>query len=226
VNAVVPKCLVAQVAEDERQRGTSVRAQHARGGRQGLSPPPVQLAVLALLIERPTYVYELSQRFDDRFGELLPVATGTVYKAVDGLLKRGLVERMAIEGEEDRRQPKPHYRATADGARTLRQSLADDMRGDPFQADMLQRLMSVSVQDARAMLDLVDRYERVCLEQLGTLAPAPPPLVLGEPQTSFATLRGELVAEERRLALEAQMKWVAYARRRIEAVSGGPEAVP
>lgn len=181
--------------------------------------------MLALLIERPTYVYELSQRFDDRFGELLPIATGTVYKAVDGLLKRGLVERMAIEGEEDRRQPKPHYRATADGARMLRQSLADDMRGDPFQADMLQRLMSVSVQDARAMLDLVDRYERVCLEQLGSLAPPPPPL-LGESQTSFATLRGELVAEERRLALEAQMKWVAYARRRIEAVSGGPEAVP
>lgn len=180
--------------------------------------------MLALLIERPTYVYELSQRFDDRFGELLPIATGTVYKAVDGLLKRGLVERMAIEGEEDRRQPKPHYRATADGARTLRQSLADDMRGDPFQADMLQRLMSVSVQDARAMLDLVDRYERVCLEQLGTLAPAP--ATFAEPQTSFATLRGELVAEERRLALEAQMKWVAYARRRIGAVSGGPEDVP
>ena len=199
----------------------SLRAQHARGGRQG-SPPPVQLAVLALLIERRTYVYELSQRFDDRFGELLPVATGTVYKAVDGLVKRGLVERMALDGGDDGiRPPKPPYRATADGARTLRQSLADDMRGDPFQAEMLQRLMSVSVQDARALLDLVDRYERLCLEQIGALPPAVVPV--GEPRSSFVSLRGELVAEERRLALEAQMKWVAYARRRIGAVNGGAE---
>jgi DNA-binding PadR family transcriptional regulator len=199
--------------------GTSLEAQRSRGGRQGVSPPPVQLAVLALLIERPTYVYELSQRFDDRFGELLPIATGTVYKAVDGLLRRGLIERMALEGEEDtRRQPKPHYRATADGARTLRQSLADDMRGDPFQTEMLQRLLSVSVQDARAMLDVVDRYERLCLEQLGALPAMAAPA--GEP-SSFVTLRGELVAEERRLALEAQLRWVAYARSRIGAVSGG-----
>lgn len=206
--------------QDAANGGTSLEAQRSRGGRQGVSPPPVQLAVLALLIERPTYVYELSQRFDDRFGELLPIATGTVYKAVDGLLRRGLIERMALDGEEDtRRQPKPHYRATADGARTLRQSLADDMRGDPFQTEMLQRLLSVSVQDARAMLDVVDRYERLCLEQLGSM----PTIAasLGDPGSSFVSLRGELVAEERRLALEAQLKWVAYARSRIGAVSGG-----
>lgn len=180
----------------------------------------MQLAVLALLIERPTYVYELSQRFDDRFGELLPIATGTVYKAVDGLLKRGLIERMALAEEEDtRRQPKPHYRATADGARILRTSLADDMRGSPFQTEMLRRLLSVSVHDVRALLELIDRYELVCLEQLST--GAPPPV----PGSSFAGLREELVAEERRLALEAQMKWVAYARRRIEAVNGGSGAL-
>ena len=175
--------------------------------------------MLALLIERPSYVYELSQRFDDRFGELLPIATGTVYKAVDGLLKRGLIERMADEDDDSRRQPKPHYRATAEGARTLRHALADDMRGDPFQTEMLQRLLSVSVQDARAMLEVVDRYERICLEQLSTLPPAAAPA--GDQRTSFASLRGELVAEERRLALEAQMKWVAYARSRIGAVAGG-----
>lgn len=177
--------------------------------------------MLALLIERPSYVYELSQRFDERFGELLPIATGTVYKAVDGLLKRGLIERMADEDDDSRRQPKPHYRATADGARTLRHSLADDMRGDPFQTEMLQRLLSVSVQDARAMLEVVDRYERICLEQLSTLPPSVAPD--GE-QRSFVSLRGELVAEERRLALEAQMKWVAYARSRIGAVAGSGDA--
>lgn len=80
----------------------------------------VNLAVLALVIERPSYGYELSKRLGERFGGLLAVSRSHVYGALDALQRGGLIEPLPPPATvEPARQPKVHYRATAAGERAI-----------------------------------------------------------------------------------------------------------
>src|ERR1700689_1594364 len=75
---------------------------------------PVNWALLGLVIERPSYAYELAQRFDRTYDGALPLSsTSPVYTALGALSDRGLIEGLA--GPRVGRQPKPRYRATAKG---------------------------------------------------------------------------------------------------------------
>jgi DNA-binding PadR family transcriptional regulator len=179
----------------------------------------VNWAVLGLVIEKPSYGYELSQRFERRFGELLRAGTSHIYAALNSLEKERLIEPMPSEqGSEKRRQPKIHYRATAAGARAYRGWLGRRMRDDSQRVELLGRLLSTGSLDVRAMLTLVERYERECLEEASRIAIPEPdePAYLGP---TAHTLAERLVAEERRIALHAQLMWVEYARREILALA-------
>jgi DNA-binding PadR family transcriptional regulator len=176
----------------------------------------VNWAVLGLLIERPSYGYELSQRFERRFGELLRVGTSHIYAALNSLEKEGLIEPMPSQNRTlKRRQPKIHYRATPDGARAYRGWLGKRMRDDSQRVELLGRLLSAGQLDTDAMLALVERYERECLEEASRVS-LPSPDGSG---TAAHTLAERLVAEERRLALHGQLMWVEYARREIVALA-------
>jgi DNA-binding PadR family transcriptional regulator len=180
-------------------------------------PSPVVTAVLALVIERPSYGYELSQRFDQRFGALYPVSRSRIYQVLNQLLEQGLIEQMPVELElQNRRQPKPHYRATPEGARSHRDWMAAAIRDDPRREELLRRLLATGARDARAMLQIVDSYERVCLDEMarsstGDGAPSSSEPALG------ARLRDLLLAEEHRLVHEMRLNFIAFARRQISA---------
>jgi DNA-binding PadR family transcriptional regulator len=173
----------------------------------------VSAAVLALVIEKPSYGYEVWQRFDARFGELLDVGSSRIYQVVNQLLAEGMVEEVPGEPERSRRQPRPTYRATALGARAHRQWLAEELRGDAEQLELRRRLLAIGANDAPALLDVVDRYEQGCLDEIAELRTAP---------HAAAAVRDRLIAEERRLVLEARLKWILFARRQLtrEAAAG------
>lgn len=193
-------------------------AQRANEGSNEGRPSPVLAAVLALVIERPSYGYELSQRFDERFGELYPVSRSRIYQVLDQLLRNGLIEQLPFEDIERQslRQPRPHYRATPEGARLHREWMAAAIQADPRREELLRRLLATSVRDARAMLQIVDIYERACLDDMacGTLDPSG----VHEPK-----LRDLLIAEEQRLAHETRLKFIAFARRHINAEIAGQD---
>ena len=49
---------------------------------------PVNWAVLGLTIERPSYGYEILQRFERNYGELLKLSSPSqIYKALDSLME-------------------------------------------------------------------------------------------------------------------------------------------
>lgn len=178
----------------------------------------VNWAVLGLVIEKPSYGYELSQRFERRFGEVLRVGTSHIYAALNSLEKEALIEPMPSEqGSGKRRQPKIHYRATAAGARAYRGWLGQRMRDDSQRVELLGRLLSTGSLDPRAMLALVDRYERECLEEASRIA-IPRRDEPGGAGDAAHALAERLVAEERRLALHGQLMWVEFARREIHAL--------
>jgi DNA-binding PadR family transcriptional regulator len=195
--------------------GCSMAAQRATEGTTKQRPAPVVEAVLALVIERPSYSFDLWRRFEERFSQLYPLSKPRIYQVLDQLLERRLIEVMEADSPSSR-QPRVAYRATALGARTHRAWLAESIQEDPRREELLRRLLATGARDARAMLQIVEVYERTCLDALARKSDLPDaaPLPFDD---ETAELRDSLIAEERRLADEARIKFIAFARRRIRA---------
>jgi DNA-binding PadR family transcriptional regulator len=183
----------------------------------------VPSVVLALVIERPSYVYEVWQRFEQRFGSLHNVASSRIYKTIDQLERRGFIEKLPPdEKAQDLRQPKPHYRATAAGARYHREWLATSIQEDPRREELLRRLLATTVRDSGAMLKIVDAYERSCLDAMARRSS-----LEGDDRSGSArkvSLRDRLIDEERRVSHEGHLQFVAFARHAIKAESEGQDS--
>ena len=171
-------------------------------------------AVLALVIEKPSYGYEVWQRFEGRFAGVIDVGASRIYQAFDSLLGEGLIEQVPGADGGSRRQPRPCYRATTDGTRTHRAWLAEELRGDPTRLELNRRLLAVGADDAPTLLQVVDHYEQACLDEMTALHT--------DTRPTPGAMRDRLLAEERRLVLEARMKWILFARRQLEAVGTPP----
>ncbi len=85
----------------------------------------VNWALLGLLMERPGYGYQLIERFERAYGDVLPLGSYShVYTALDELRSRGFIEELTGAGAGQpgtERQPKRTYKATAEGARRYRE---------------------------------------------------------------------------------------------------------
>lgn len=62
--------------------------------------------ILGLVIDEPSHGYEISRRYESRFGELVPLTVPRVYAALDRLRDDGLIEPVALE--ESPEVPKQH----------------------------------------------------------------------------------------------------------------------
>jgi DNA-binding PadR family transcriptional regulator len=190
----------------------------------------VNWAVLGLVIERPSYGYELFQRLERRYGGVLDPPISQIYAALNALERASLIEPLPREDElpaepeerlraPARRQPKVHYRATASGARAFRDWVAEQMRGDPRHVELLRRIAGTAaagVDRAGTMRALVDAYERACVEE-ASLLPLPPARDGATPAVAAGELVERLVLAARRGQLDANFAWIAYARKEIEA---------
>jgi DNA-binding PadR family transcriptional regulator len=188
----------------------------------------VNWAVLALVIERPSYGYELGQRFERRFGTVLEPQISQIYAALNSLESALFIEPLlpddapSVELETPPRraaprQPKVHYRATAKGARAFRSWLGEQLREDPGHSELLRRLAAAAgagLGRTRAMEELIDRYEHATLEEASRL-----PLRNRDrgPAATRDELIDRLVLGARRALLDAQHEWVAHARAEIRA---------
>jgi DNA-binding PadR family transcriptional regulator len=188
----------------------------------------VNWAVLGLVIERPSYGYELFQRLERRYGGVLEPPISQIYAALNTLERAALIEPLpeeqrALEPDDGlrpvaRRQPKVHYRATASGARAFREWVAEQMRDDPRHVELLRRIAGTAaagLDRTGTMRALVDAYERACVEEASML-PLPPARA-GAAPAAAGELVERLVLAARRGLLDAHFAWIAYARKEIEA---------
>src|ERR1700686_2678289 len=89
----------------------------------------VHWALLGLVIERPSYGYELAHRFEHAYAGMLHLSgISYVYTALDTLQRRGLIEEIA--GTRAGRQPKPRYRATSEGVLAYQERLTEQIQED------------------------------------------------------------------------------------------------
>ncbi|MDO8209471.1 PadR family transcriptional regulator [Conexibacter sp. CPCC 206217] len=124
--------------------------------------------MLGLLIEQPSYGYELSKRFEARFGERLHVSRSHIYAALNSLLGDGLIE--PLPSDSSSRQPKIHYRVTSAGAQAFRSCIAEQLLDGVQRAQLLGQLAAIGVRERAEVLELVDGHEHALQAALGELA--------------------------------------------------------
>lgn len=171
----------------------------------------VNWALLGLVIERPSYAYELAQRFERTYDAVLSVSSVShVYTALAALKHRALIEE--LPGTRTGRQPKPYYQATEKGQEDYGQWLIGQTEEDSRRLWLFALQLDTFSANPPAALEILARYEQACLEQARRTPITPRTNCSPQPVPDLAT---RLANEERRLALGAKLEWVQYARRQL-----------
>ena len=181
----------------------------------------VYWALLGLVIERPSYGYELIARFERVYGDILSISSDSqIYNALNVLEGRSLIRGTLLASPVSigtDRQPKRHYRATDLGREGYRAQLVEQMREVRRHSQRLARQLAVFARRPRMALEIIDGIEEVFLEE-AVRAPIPSPS-LRSAAGSGSALVDRLAAEESRLAMEATLPWIEYARATFKALA-------
>jgi DNA-binding PadR family transcriptional regulator len=180
---------------------------------------PVNWALLGLVIERPSYAYELAQRFERTYeGALSLSSVSHVYTALATLKSRALVEE--IPGVRAGRRPR-RFTATAKGRRDYREWLLSQLSEDRRRQRLFVLQLAALTRDPQEALEIIADYERECLQEAGN---TPLGSAQGTASVGGAELAARLVAEEHRLAVGAKLAWAQYARRELAGLVRGRAA--
>lgn len=164
-------------------------------------------ALLGLVIERPSYGYELVQRFRRTYGETVPLSSPKkIYTALDTLLVHALIEEMrSAEGEgAQSRRPKPHYRATDKGVHAYEEWLLIELEEERQRQRLFVRQLALL--EPAVALEVIDRYEEECLSEADESSAA---------ETEREGVAHRLAEQDEELALEARLSWIRYAREEL-----------
>lgn len=141
-----------------------------------------EIAVLALLREGPMHPYEMQRLLKERHTEdLLPLKRGSLYHAIDRLVKSGLIEAVETTREGNRPQRTTYRLAEGGGAellRRLRQTIATPQPESPVFMTCISFLVHLTPADARDQLEQraqriqqeIDGYEQSLAQVSGRLA--------------------------------------------------------
>lgn len=176
---------------------------------------PVYWALLGLVIERPSYGWELYNRFQRVYADVLHLSGEShVYAGLDALEQRGLIE--TIPGIGVGRQPKPHYKATPAGVRSHEDWLVEQIDTHSRNQELWVRQLAIFAHDPKAALGVLERYERQYLKEAGQAGRLPDCSVSG----ARGKLIDTLVAEQQRVAVGGMLSWLGYAKARFAALAG------
>jgi len=120
------------------------------------TPSPVRLAVLGLLVEKPSHRYEVVQRFNKRVGATWEIRHAQIYQIVDGLEKARLVER--ADSDRDRRS-QAVFQPTRQGRRTFHDWITSDVADEPgpVRNGLVIRLSFLRPEHLPTLLRVVER---------------------------------------------------------------------
>jgi DNA-binding PadR family transcriptional regulator len=189
-----------------------VSAKGASAMRSSTMRSTVNWALLGLLIQRPSYGYELVQRFERTYGDALELSSRShIYVALDSLAARDLIEQEAPERVEDNgRQPKLHYRATKAGVCSYERWLIDHLEEDRRRARVFaQQFAAIGPEHA---LRVLSRLSEACLREVGRPPSATEP---DETRDRPEALGDRLAGEDERLRAGATLTWIEFAQREL-----------
>lgn len=191
------------------------RKESAGAKRQDSTPmrSPVNWALLGLIIERPSYAYDLAQRFERRYGATLPVSNvGHIYTALGALNDRGLVAE--IPGTRVGRQPRPRYQATPSGRAEYRDWLVGQAGEDRRRHQLFVLALAALANAPEELLQVMDGYEREWLQD-GMATPISGGQRHENSADVIAALLRRLADEAHRLAAGSRLAWIEYVRQEL-----------
>ena len=183
---------------------------------------PVNWTVLGLVIERPSYGWELWKRFERLYGDVLAVGSeSNIYAAINKLTENALIEE--VEGSRSllpgaTRQPKPHYRATDRGLEAYEAWVIAQAREHSRRSLQFARQLGAFAQQPQTALAILGRYEQACLDDKETRIPTPSEF----PARVVPGLADRLASTYGRSIKTATLGWIAYARQEFEALIKAP----
>jgi DNA-binding PadR family transcriptional regulator len=176
----------------------------------------VNWALLGLVIERPSYAYELARRFQRTYdGALSLSSVSHVYMALPALKERGLVEEVQTGGGGKR--TRRLYRATELGIEEHAQWLIGQVGEERRRQRLLISQLGALAKTPQRALATLDAYEQACMQEM---ADAPAPGADEGPGTTRLVAR--LIGEEARTTIAARLRWAQYARAQIAAMPQAP----
>ncbi len=179
---------------------------------------PVNWTVLGLVIERPSYGWELWKRFERLYGDVLAVGSeSNIYAALNKLRANGFIEEM--EGSRSAvpratRQPKPHYRATDKGVEAYEAWVISQAREHSRRSLQFARQLGAFAQQPQTALAILGRYEQACLDDKEARIPTTSEF----PSRVVPGLADRLASSYGRSIKTATLGWIAYARQEFEAL--------
>ena len=172
-------------------------------------------ALLGLLLDRPTYRYQLGDRLRERFGPAWDINSGHLYQTVERLERDGLVERLEDPGE--RRTDRLPFAITTKGVDEFERWFEKDLS----KARLIRRplLVKITLAGPRRLGDAlaqIDAYEHCCAAQLKDLSHAHEEMA-PEPglrvRADHILLRLNLSADIQQL--EGELQWASHAREMV-----------
>jgi DNA-binding PadR family transcriptional regulator len=170
---------------------------------------PVNWALLGLVIERPSYAYELARRFERIYGDALELSSVShVYTALASLRERGLI--VQTPSPEGRPRSKRRYEPTAYGVGEHERWLVGQVAEERRRQRVLIAQIGALAHDPKRALDALEGFEQACIAEMAN-APA-----AGSDEGPGTTrLVARLTGEEARLTIAARLRWAQYARSQL-----------
>lgn len=179
------------------------------------------MLLLALICERSGHPYEVEQRYERRFGHLLPASKGCAFRVLPALAEHGYVDPTPLPPRlHGVRVPQVSYEITHAGQEALAVWMLSPL-GPLWRAELLARLdCAPSVLNVRSLLELVATYEQEAeleeqelTRQLSELTRG---LEASEDQLDLAALLHRLTLDERLVVLSVQRQWARATRQQLQ----------
>ncbi len=178
----------------------------------------VNWALLGLIIERPSYAYELARRFERTYdGAIALSSVSHVYTALANLRERGLIEEIGETGPQQRSRRR--YRASEHGADEHARWLIGHVAEERRRQRVLSIQLGALAHDPSRAIAVLDEYEQACLQEIACV----PAGGTEEQGPGVTRLVARLIGEETRLSVAAKLKWAQYARAQLAALAARPE---
>jgi DNA-binding PadR family transcriptional regulator len=171
-------------------------------------------AVLGLLLERPSYPYQLRDRLQQRLGPAWTVNSGQLSKIIETLAKDQLIRRLDQAGDDvsDRRKV---FTITDDGVTEFQRWFDQDIEVPLPRRPLLVQITFAGAERLQDALAKIDAYERACAGRLEQLMQ-----IYQDVPVDGALLRVDRLLLRLNLSadvahLEGELSWARHAREMI-----------
>jgi DNA-binding PadR family transcriptional regulator len=164
----------------------------------------VTYALLGLLEERPRHGYELKRLYDEQFGASQPVRFGQVYTTLGRLRRDALVDIASVEaglGPE-----RKLYLITKDGVENFERWLAEPEPPESHGRNALFTKVVLALMSGRSPAEILDTQRAAHLERMRELTE----------RRRHAALQERLSSDFELFHLEADLRWIELAGKRVE----------